>query len=371
MAKKSLGYVELEWTCPNCDTRNPGPQKVCSSCGMPQPEDVKFEQPAQEQIITEEAEIEKAKAGPDIHCYYCGSRNPAGTETCSQCGATLTEGTARASGQVLGAHRTEPAEPITCPACGTPNAPDAAKCVQCGAGLPRPKPEPPPSPKPKPVPAKKSRFGLFGGAVGIVLLLAIAACVGLFILYNRTEQSTGQVESVTWTRKITIEELVPVSAEAWRDEIPAGAVIGVCTEKVHHRETRSTGQTREVCGTPYTVDKGSGYGEVVQDCKTEEITEEVPVYVESCQYTIDEWQEIDQASLSGSDFNPRWPELQLRPKQREGSRNELYKIRFKTEQGTYDYTTSNEALFNQAEIGSRWILEVNTFNVVTDVEPAR
>ena len=54
MTKKSLGYVELEWICPNCDTKNPGPQKTCLSCGMPQPDDVKFEQRAQETLIEDE-----------------------------------------------------------------------------------------------------------------------------------------------------------------------------------------------------------------------------------------------------------------------------------------------------------------------------
>ena len=44
MAKKKLGYVELEWTCPNCGTRNPGPEQSCVNCGSPQPDDVHFEQ---------------------------------------------------------------------------------------------------------------------------------------------------------------------------------------------------------------------------------------------------------------------------------------------------------------------------------------
>ena len=32
MAKKSLGHVELQWTCPNCETVNPGLVKVCEGC---------------------------------------------------------------------------------------------------------------------------------------------------------------------------------------------------------------------------------------------------------------------------------------------------------------------------------------------------
>jgi ribosomal protein L40E len=370
MAKKSLGYVELEWTCPNCQTRNPGPQKTCLSCGLPQPEDVTFEQPAEEKIITDEAEIAQAKAGPDIHCYYCGSRNPAGAERCSQCGALLSEGTARTSGQVLGAHRTEPAEPVLCPACGTPNPPDAAKCGQCGASLPRVETAPPPPAKPQTAPAKKrSRFGIYAGLA--VLLLICGACITYFVLFNQTEETIGRVQAVSWTREVVVEELLPVSDEGWREEIPAEAIIGVCTEKVHHRETRPTGQTREVCGTPYTVDQGSGYGEVVQDCETEQITEEVPIYAEFCEYTVDEWQEVDRLSASGTDALAIWPEINLGQRQREGPREQSYEIVFETEQGTYTYTTGNEKEFAQAKIGSRWVLQINTFNVVTDVEPVR
>jgi ribosomal protein L40E len=338
---------------------------------MPQPDDVEFEQPAQEKLIEDEAKLAQAKADPDIHCYYCGTRNPGTAETCSQCGALLAEGTARASGQVLGTHRDKAVPPVTCPACGAANAPDAPRCVQCGASLAQPKPEPG-APKVQAAPKTKPRAKFLGGAIGIgFLLLAIAACATFFILLNRTEDLTGQVQAIEWSRSVTVEALVPVSYEGWRDEIPAGALIGVCTEQVHHRESRSTGQTREICGTPYTVDKGSGYGEVVQDCTTEEIKEEVPVYAESCEYTVEEWQQIDQATQRGNDLNPRWPAPQLRAGQREGKREESYDITFKTEQGTYTYNTSNAALFAQAQPGSRWILQINTFNTVTDIEPVQ
>ena len=50
MARKDLGFVELEWTCPNCKTRNPGLTKTCQSCGSPQPADVEFQSKADEQV---------------------------------------------------------------------------------------------------------------------------------------------------------------------------------------------------------------------------------------------------------------------------------------------------------------------------------
>lgn len=374
MARKSLGYVQLEWTCPNCETRNPGPQKICSSCGMPQPEDVEFEQQAEEKLVEDAAAIARAKAGADIHCHYCGSRNPADAETCSQCGALLSEGTARESGTVLGAHRDEPAEPVTCPNCGTANEPNAAKCVQCGANLARSEPEVKAEAvglKAQAAPAGSGRSKTYGAVAVIVVLLILGACIGFFVLYNRTEATTGQVQAVEWTRNVSIEALTPVTFEGWREEIPPGAIIGTCTRKVHHTEERFTGNTREICGTPYTVDTGSGYGEVVQDCTTEKIMDTLEVFADSCQYTVEQWQQIDQATLQGTDTNPRWPDLSLRAGQREGERQEKYRITFRTEEGTYTYITSNSNLFNQAQIGSRWVLHVNAFNDLTKVEPAQ
>ncbi len=39
-----------------------------------------------------------ASAGADIHCGFCGTRNPATATICSQCGADLKEGKARQAG---------------------------------------------------------------------------------------------------------------------------------------------------------------------------------------------------------------------------------------------------------------------------------
>jgi ribosomal protein L40E len=364
MAKKSLGYVELQWTCTNCGTKNPGAQKTCLSCGMPQPEDVEFEQPAQEELLINEAKLNQAKAGPDIHCHYCGSRNPASAETCSQCGADLAEGTKRDHGQVLGAHRHEEAKAIECPACGTPNEADAPKCIQCGAGLAEPQPE---AKQPAPVPAakpKRSGLGWLGGAGLVILaLLCAAAAITYFVLAGRTEDITGTVDSVNWSRSVAIEGLVPVEYEAWHDEIPAEGVVGTCVQKVRGVQNDPAPNSREVCGTPYTVDSGSGFGEVVQDCKYE-------ILEDFCGYTVDQWRQVDSINLSGEDLAPHWPDLALSADRRAGDRTESYRCIFKTEDGVYTFSTSDESLYNRCAVGSRWNLKINTFGAVNELEPA-
>jgi len=93
MARKELGHIELHWQCPNCDGINQGREETCSSCGAPQPEDVEFKQFSHQELLKDQKLIERAKAGADIHCAYCGTRNPAKAQTCSQCGSDISEGT--------------------------------------------------------------------------------------------------------------------------------------------------------------------------------------------------------------------------------------------------------------------------------------
>jgi ribosomal protein L40E len=358
MTKETVGYVRLEWTCPSCGSRNPGPQKTCGSCGAAQPEDVEFEQAAQEELIKDEAEIARAKAGPDVHCGYCGARNPAGAESCTQCGADLREGVARARGRVVGAHRRGAAKDVACPSCGAQNPATALECAECGAPMGRA--------EPATVTRRRTaaKAGLRGCSPVAWVILGGVIVVGaiLLILSLRTKETAARVQDLSWTRSIAIEGLVPVTYEDWRDEIPSGAVMGTCTQKVHHTQAEPAPNADKVCGTPYTVDTGSGYGEVVQDC-------EYQVYADWCKYEVEEWRAVDTVTLEGEGFGARWPVTQLQAGQREGEREETYKVVFDADGKMYTYTVKDEAEFARFEIGSRWNLKVNTFNAVVSVEP--
>jgi ribosomal protein L40E len=358
MTEETVGYVRLVWTCPNCGAKNPGPQKTCSGCGAAQPAGIAFEQAAEEKLVSDEAEIARAKAGPDVHCAYCGARNPAGTTICSQCGADLREGKARAAGTILGAHQTGPAPDVKCLSCGTMNPAAALKCLKCGASLAQPKPAP------GAAPAVQRRgcgpFGYIAAGVGALLVLGVIA---FLILSARTQDVTGIVQSLAWTRSVGVEQLGPVSHNDWRDQVPSGAVLGTCTQKVRRTQDSPAPNAEKVCGTPYTVDKGSGYGEVKQDCKYQ-------VKDDWCEYTVKEWKAIEPVKLTGTDMNPRWPEVQLNADQREGQRQESYKIIFDADGRDYTYSTGDAAEFAKCQVGSRWILKVNTFGVVNAIEPA-
>jgi hypothetical protein len=360
MTRKTLGYVHLEWTCPNCQRENPGPQKFCTGCGAPQPEDVDFHQAAEEKFLEDEAEIARAKAGPDVHCPYCGARNPGDAKFCGGCGGDLADAVARESGRVLGAFRSEPAPEIICQACGTANPGTAKICSQCGGNLhASPAETPAPSPTAKPAATKKG-IPILGVIAGVVL--CVVAVIAIYFIFLRTEELTGEVRSVSWTRSIPILALGEVESEDWWDEIPSDAEIGTCREEYRYTSSDPEPNSVEVCGTPYTVDTGSGAGEVVQDCEYE-------VYDDYCSYTVMDWVVYDEVTLTGSDLNPVWPEVNLLADQREDEPSESYEVILYSDGDNYDYTPSDASEFGQFTIGSKWIMNVNSLGAIISVEP--
>ncbi len=382
MVKKTLGYVELEWTCSQCGTRNPGPQKACSSCGSPQSKRVEFDQAPEEELITDEKEIARAKAGPDVHCAFCGARNPAGAERCTQCNADLREAQARESGRVLGAHRSGPAAPVKCPQCGAENPGTARRCSACNATLPTFRTPTSKAPTPRQAarpssrrttPAKTSsttkpqskgagKLALILGVTGFAIV-ALISCIMFILSQIPAKQTVGVVEAVSWERRIEIEELGNVTHEDWRDEIPFDARIGTCREKHRRTQDSPAPNATEVCGTPYTVDTGTGHGEVVQDCEYE-------VYDDWCQYTVREWKAVDTEIARGNDLRPYWPDLYLRSDQREGARDESYKVVLDADGKQYTYHPRDEADFGRCQIGTRWSLTINVLGNIKSMEPA-
>jgi len=358
MTKETLGYVKLEWVCPSCGTRNPGPQKLCANCGTAQPADVHFEEVAQDELLTDEAEIAKAKAGPDIHCAYCGTRNPAGSLKCSRCGAELKEGTARATGRVVGKYRTEAAPDVTCPSCGATNPANAAKCAKCGAPLTEPAEQAAPAAEPA---AKKA--GLPMGCL-IIGALAVGAIILFMMLATRTKDVTGEVAATAWKRVVAIDALVPVQQQGWRDEIPQGATLESCREELRYTQKEPAAGAIQVCGTPYKVDTGSGYAEVVQDCVYQ-------VYDDRCRYTVLAWTQVDQVVAQGQGDQPYWPAAVPAAGQRQGAVTEVYEVVFDSDGERYTYRTDDPDDYARFAVGSEWVLSINSFGDVTDVQPGQ
>ena len=356
MAEKELGFVELEWTCPSCSTRNPGSVQKCVQCGASMPPDAKFEQAAEEQIISETEKIAAAQAGPDIYCAYCGTRNVATAKVCKQCAAPLAEGTAREVAGVIGGLRDKPAPPQMCPSCGTENQGTALKCVDCGAPLGKAVPAPA-SPLPAPAPAGRPG-GL--GFLPLILLGAVILLVVFFAIGRRSSATIGQVADYGWRRTIAIQALAPVVREGWLEQLPAGVDVVECKKQIYQVVDQPVPGAREICGTPYVVDTGTGFGKVKQDCQYQ-------VFADYCQYRTMAWVVAPPLILEGRDFEPRWPAANLAENQRAGGQSEEYFIVFRANDREYTYTTRNVDEYLRLAQGGQWNLTINGFGQITGI----
>jgi hypothetical protein len=344
--RRTLGYIQNEWTCPNCKTRNKGGSKFCENCGAPQPENVQFELPAEQKFVTGEDQIQAAQSGADIHCPFCGTRNPATAKTCSQCGGDLTEGQAREAGRVMQAPPPQP-KVIKCPHCGNENAGTNTVCSNCGSPLPGSSQIQAAAPIPG---AGKTRAGkinwlLIGGIIGFLAVCCIAIAV-LFFLPTKSVQAT--VTDVRWETSVPLQEIRAVNYNNEPGSPPSDAYDVSCHD-----------ESRDVCEQK-TIDRGNGYSEVVEDCHTE--TQQY------CSYTVDEWTTIQIYTLNGNDLRPVYDSPNLASDQRLGNTSEDLTVVFSTEAGdqkTYSPGTVSE--FQQFVVGSAWTLKMNALGGVTSV----
>lgn len=348
--RRTVGYVENQWTCPNCNSRNRGSVKTCENCGAPQPKDVKFELPPEQQFVKDEAALSAAQAGADIHCGFCGARNPATATTCSQCGGDLKEGKAREAGQVMTAPPPPP-KVIKCNNCGTENPGTNSTCVQCGAALPKAQVVPPPAASQpamagavKPAP-KKPNWLLIGGILAFLAICCIAVIA--MLIPSRSVEAT--VTDVHWQTVVPVQEIQAVRYNDRRGNPPSDAYDESCRT-----------ESRDVCEQK-TIDRGNGYSEVVEECHTE--TDQY------CSYTVDEWTTIQTYPLEGNDLRPVYASPNITNDQRLGNKTEEFTVTFSTDDGPETYSPGSLSEFQQFTIGSTWTLRMNALGGVVGVEP--
>lgn len=349
MQKRSKGFVELEWVCPNCDGKNRGSVKTCQNCGAPQPENVKFQRASNEKIITDEESIKAAQAGADIHCGFCGTRNPGTATVCSQCGGDLKEGKARVAGDLMQAPPPPPKN-IMCANCNFENKGTDTTCQQCGAPLPKEKISQVHVSKPQPIVGqaqkrKNPNWLLFGG-IGAFLILCCVAILFLFILPSKSIE--GTVTNVYWQTSVPVQEVQPVNYSNERGSPPSDAYNVSCYN-----------QSEQVC-EDVTYDRGNGYAETVTECHNE--TEQY------CSYTVDEWKTIQTYTLDGDDLYPVYENPRLESDQRIGSASDTFTIYFSTDEGQITYSPDDVNEFQQFQFGSTWTINLNAVGSVVSVE---
>ena len=347
--RRTVGYVENEWTCPNCGGRNKGSVQTCDNCGAPQPDDVKFELPSEQKLVKDEAKVKAAAAGADIHCGFCGTRNPGNAETCSQCGGDLKEGQAREAGRIMQAPPPPP-KVVKCENCETENPGTSSVCSNCGAALPKHQAAQPAMAKTSSAVAqsaakKKINPKLIVGILGLIAL----CCIGVYFLFGRTASTVeGTVTSVHWQTSVPVQEVQSVDYSNERGSAPSDAYNVSCYD-----------ESRDVCEQK-TIDQGNGYSEIVEECHTE--TEKY------CSYTVDEWKTIQTYTLEGNDLRPIYESPNISSDQRLGDQSEEFTVTFSTADGTEVYSPDTLSTFQQFEIGSTWTLELNLMGSVVGVE---
>ena len=355
--RRTLGYVENEWTCPNCSTRNKGSVKTCENCGAPQPENVQFELAAEQKIVADAEKVKVAQAGADIHCGFCGARNPATAETCSQCGGDLKEGKAREAGRVMQAPAAQP-KVVKCANCGTENASSNSVCSNCGSPMARvasaPASATPPVTKggftpAAPLTGKKTNNKRNLLVIGGILACLAVVCVTVLALFVfPTSSVQGTVTDIRWQTNVPVQEVRAVDHNNEQGNPPSDAYDVSCRD-----------ESKDVCEQK-TIDKGNGYSEVVEECHTE--TQKY------CSYTVDEWQTIQTYTLEGNDLQPIYDTPSLASDQRIGDKTEELTVTFSTNKGDKTYSPNTVTEFQQFDIGTTWTLKMNLVGGVVGVE---
>jgi predicted nucleic acid-binding Zn ribbon protein len=345
--RETKGFVQLEWVCPNCDGRNPGPVKTCQSCGAPQPENVQFQRAAEEKLIKDEKVAEMVRSGADIHCGFCGTRNPANAVNCSQCGGNLEEGMARQKGRVLQA-APPPPKSLACSNCGFENPGTSRTCSQCGAPLPRREAPAPVQAQASAQTAPKKKRPTWLIFAGIATFLAVCCGVIALLFMIPSQSVEGTVANVHWQTYVPVQELRAVDYSNERGSPPSDAYNVSCRT-----------ESREVC-TERVEDTGTGFGEVVEECHTES--------EQYCSYTRDEWTTIQTYRLEGSDLFPVYSDPNIFSGQRLGTASEDLNVYFNTSGGQITYSPKSVSEFQQFQIGSSWTLKLNALGGVVSVE---
>jgi len=284
--------VEGYWICPNCNAKNRGAEQQCDACGAIRGEDVQFHCDGDAPVITDEAELAKAKAGPDWICQFCGNTSPAASEKCTGCGS------ARGSGKQRAVKEIPPggAQPQSGPA--KTNVP------------------------PQPMPAA------FKIGCGVIALLFFV----LMFLSSRETPEKIEIIDNQWTRIIERQEYKTVEEKAWENEVPQAAVKLSSSREI--RDYKKIPDGFEEVEETYTekvkigedkvedgkIDLGNGRFQVkykmVPKYKEEQRTRMVrrekfrkePIYAEKVTYNIDRWIDIAPVELKGTQDEPKWPD---------------------------------------------------------------
>lgn len=334
--RRTVGTYQMLWDCNFCDTRKllGLDHRYCPNCGAPQDAERRYFPSDEEKIAVEN----HVYVGADKVCGSCRSLASASSRFCPACGASL-EGARQA------AERT-----------------DAGPSGQAQADVAEPSMENLGTVATASTPSvNRLALPLIGGGVGLLILIVV--CVVAAVLIFASRDAAVEVTERSWRREIQVEVFGPVSEEAWRDEVPAGASGLSCSRRVRDTIQVEDGETCRI----ERIEQGDGTFREEEVCEPVYRSEEV--YDDFCTYTVERWayaRSVEASGLRAAD-KPVWPALSLqsgagdcRGCEREGQRIEEYVVTF-AEQGsdeTYECAFNELSEWERFTEGSLWDADV-------------
>lgn len=351
-----MAIREGAWNCPACGrTANRGSHKHCAGCGYPRGEEVEFYLPEDAPEVTSEADKARALAGPDWTCTYCEGDNAADHDYCTGCGASRDGAPPREVTDLPGGRR-PPKPPARPPSPAPPPSAAEKKALRRAA-------------------EKKKKRGKGCWAIGCLGLLLVAALIAWCSTSSETEVT---VSGFSWLRTIEIERLETHVEEGRAGRLPEGARLLDDPSRASPGKSTRTVTERVQVGTERVKvgvrDLGNGFFEDIYEDRPiyERVEREVPIREDEreVRYEIDRWEKARQASASGQNRTPYWPETALRPRERAGERSASYRLHCTKPDGeTLIYRTSDEAEWRRYRLGERYLAEVTRGGRIRSLTP--
>ena len=221
--------------------------------------------------------------------------------------------------------------------------------------------------------------------------MALVALIGLIAFLSWPRYRTVKPVAFHWERTIQVEDFRTVQESGWA--VPSGGRVTSQRVEVHHfnqvldhYETRTRQVSEQVqTGTETYVsgqrDMGNGYFEDIESTRPiyetrtrtetyqEPIYRSVPVMATKYGYDIERWLKNRDERAAGDDQKPRWPDVKLKPKERNGPRQARYTVGFQDDRGQRHDRPTSEAEFLQYQKGASYRALFDAFGKLKRVTP--